>query len=68
VFDARAGLREALEGIGVPATWTRSEDDVEEMVEQEAEAIEQQQQLEAMVQSSEVVKNLGQGSEQLEAL
>lgn len=68
VFDARVALREAMTGIGVPATWMRSKDDVEEMVEAEAEQIEQQQQLEAMVQSSEVVKNLGQGSEQLEAL
>ena len=68
VLDARTALREAMEGIGVPATWMRSKDDVEDMVDAEAQAMEQQEQLEAMVQSSEVVKNLGQGSEQLEAL
>jgi len=68
VLDTRSALRDAMEGVGVPATWMRSKDDVEDMVEDEAESMEQQAQLEQMVQSSEVVKNLGQGSEQLEGI
>ena len=66
VLDTRTALRDAMDGIGVPAEWMNSEDDVEEMVEAEAEAEEQAVQLEQMVQSSEAAKNTAQAGKDLE--
>ena len=66
VLDTRTALRDAMDGIGVPAEWMNSEDDVEDMVEAEAEAEEQAVQLEQMVQSSEAAKNTAQAGKDLE--
>jgi hypothetical protein len=49
IVDARVALREALDGIGVPAKWLRSERDVE----QHAKQLQQQQQEAAQAQQAQ---------------
>lgn len=60
VPKAETALRDALTGIGVPATWMNSEQYVEEAKAKQQQAQAQQQQLAALEQGSNVVKNLGQ--------
>ena len=55
---AEVALRDALSGIGVPATWMNSEADVEAAKNAMAEQQQQQQALAAMEQGSNVVKNI----------
>lgn len=59
VVDAPMALRDALDGIGSPATWIRSEVDVKDRVAQAQRQQQAQQMLAAMEQGSTVVKNLG---------
>jgi hypothetical protein len=59
VMDASEALRDALSGIGVPTTWTRSREAVAAAAEAEAQQAQAQQLLSAMTQASGVVKNLG---------
>lgn len=59
MYDAKAALREALNGIRTPAAWIRSKEDTDEIIEAQAEAEQSQATLEAMKQGSEVVKNIG---------
>lgn len=55
-----AALRDALLGVGVPATWLNSEDHVEQSkADQQAQAASQQK-LAAMEQASNTAKNLSQ--------
>jgi hypothetical protein len=68
LMDTRIALRQALEGIGIPSRWVRPEDEVEELVEDEAEAEAQQAQLEAAVQSSQAAKNIGDASQAMEGV
>ena len=52
-------LRDALNGIGVPASWLNSEDYVAQAKQQQAEQQQQQDLLNKMEQGSNVVKNIG---------
>jgi hypothetical protein len=58
IFDVRTALRDALEGIQVPAKWVRSPDDVDRMAAQEQQQMKAQQMLSSMQQASEVAGNL----------
>jgi hypothetical protein len=58
LIDAKAALRDALDGIQTPATWVRSEDEVTEMERKQAEMQQQQQMLASMEQASKVAGNL----------
>jgi len=60
VPKADVALRDALNGIGVPAKWLNSESTVKEAKDEAAAKMAAQQRLAAMQQSSEVAKNLGQ--------
>jgi hypothetical protein len=66
MMDTRTALRDALTGVGIPAEWLHSREDVDEMIEDEAAAEEQQLQLEQMVQGSEAAKNIAAAGENLE--
>lgn len=57
VVDAKKALRDSLEGIGVPAAWMHSEDEVEKMVEINAEQEAEAEQLEQMKTASEIQSN-----------
>lgn len=54
LVDARLALREALSGIGVPAKWMRSEDDVEAYAQQQAQQQEAQQALAMAQQGADI--------------
>lgn len=56
--DALVAMREALKGIGVPATWIRPESQVKEMQAEEAEAQQAAAALAAAQQSADVVDTL----------
>jgi hypothetical protein len=60
VPKAETALRDALTGIGVPASWMNSEQYVQEAKKAQQQQQAQQQQLAALEQGSNVVKNLGQ--------
>lgn len=66
MLDTRVALRDAMDGIGVPAEWMNSKEDVDELVDEMADAEEEQIKLEQMVQGSEVAKNIGQAGQDLE--
>lgn len=68
LLDTRTSLRDALDGIGVEASWLNSETDVEEMVRETENEREEQKLLEQNVQGSEIAKNLGQASQSLEGI
>lgn len=61
VPKAEIALRDALTGIGVPATWMNTEQYVQDVKDAQQQQALQQQQLAAMQQGSEVIKNLGTG-------
>ena len=58
LIDVKIALRDALEGIQTPAKWLRTEEEVEQIARQQAEAQQAQQMLASMQQASEVSKNL----------
>jgi hypothetical protein len=60
VPKAEVALRDALDGIGVPAKWLNSELEVEQQKQAMQQQQMQQQKLNALEQGSNVVKNLGQ--------
>lgn len=60
VPKAEVALRDALNGIGVPARWLNSERFVQEAKAAQAQQAERQQTLANMQTGSEVAKNLGQ--------
>ena len=65
MFDARTALRSALEGIGTPAAWMRSKDQVDELLAEEAAEQEQQQALAQLQQGAEVAKTAGEAQQAL---
>ena len=60
VPKAEVALRDALHGIGVPSSWLNDEAYVEEQKKNQQAKADAAQQLAAMEQGSNVVKNLGQ--------
>ena len=59
VVDAVASFRDALDGIGVPPKWTRSESEVAQMQAQKAAEQQTQALLASLQQGSEIAKNIG---------
>ena len=68
VMDARVALRDALNGVGVPPSWLNDETEVEQMVEDAAQAEEQQMNLEQALQGSEIAKNTAQAGQDLQIM
>jgi len=62
VVDARLALREALSGIGVPAKWMRSEDDVEAYAQQQAQQQKAQEALALAQQGADVAKTASEAN------
>lgn len=59
VMDAKAALRDALNGIGVPASWERNEGEVQAIENQQAQQAQDQQTLAAIQQGASAAKDLG---------
>ena len=66
LMDTKVALRDALDGIGVPAKWINSKEDVNEMVNEQAEEVEQQKLLENQQQGADIAKTIGETSEALQ--
>ena len=60
LIDAKQALRDVLEGIGVPAKWVVSKDDVEAQMQAQAEQQEAATMLAGMQQGADVAKTLGE--------
>ena len=65
MLDAREALRDSLTGIGVPAKWTRSVRDVDEMAAAAAEKAAAAEQLENAQGAAAVAKDAGAGAKDL---
>lgn len=62
VMDIKEGLRDAVIGSEVPASWVRPEQEVAEMEQQQAEAQEMQQTMQMLGQGAEVAKTAGEAA------
>lgn len=59
IVDGRAALRDALAGIGVPATWLRSDEQVQAIDEHQAQAAQTQQVLANIQAGAAAAKDFG---------
>ena len=66
MLDTQEALRAAMDGMGVPAKWVNSKENVEDLMAEQMAAEEKQVQMEQMVQGSEAAKNLSQAGQDLE--
>ena len=62
LVDIKTALRDVLDGIGVPAKWTRSEEDVQAIIDEEQKRVEMQETLVNMQQGAETAKTLGEAN------
>ena len=60
LLDASTALRDVLEGIGVPAKWTRSADDVEQISAKRQQAQRTNETLAQMQQGANIAKTVGE--------
>lgn len=63
-IDANAALRDVLDGIGTPAKWMRSPEDVDQMRQKRNQQMEMEQTLAAMSQGADVAQKLGVQADQ----
>lgn len=63
IVDTKTALREVLEGIGAPATWIHSEDQVNAMMEEHNQQVETQQTLAGIQQGADAAKTLGEAKQ-----
>lgn len=68
VVDAKVALRDALEGIGTPIKWTRSESEVDAMEKQEAAKAQTEQLLANLQQGAGITKDLATAQHQASAV
>lgn len=68
MLDGRVALRDAMDGIGVPATWIHSIEDVDEMIDAAADAEEEQAQLEQANLGADNALKTAQASQAMERL
>ena len=64
IIDASKALRDVLKSIGVPAAWTRSEGEVQKLVDADKQQQQSAQLLSTMQQGADVVKTLHEGAPQ----
>lgn len=63
LLDAKTALREVLNGIGVPASWVHTEEEVQAAVDQQNQQVETQQTLANMQQGADAAKTLGEANQ-----
>lgn len=63
LVDSKQALRDVLEGIGVPAKWINSKEDVDAAVEQQAQQQQAATALAAMQQGAEAAKTFGEAQQ-----
>lgn len=67
IMDAKIALRDALNGVGIPAKWQRDEITVQQIEEAQQAAQQSTQALAALEQSSNVAANLGSAAKDMAA-
>jgi len=65
MLDMRSALRDSLTGIGVPADWMNSKEDVDQMLAERNEQDAQTEELARMQQSADVANTIGDASQKL---
>lgn len=60
ILNAQKALRDTLNGIGIPASWLKSDTDYQAAVQQQKDKIDTERMLSNMKTGSEAVKNVGQ--------
>lgn len=65
LIDSRTAIRDALDGIGTPAKWIRSEEEMEEYDEKVAQQQQAQAMMQELQQGAEVAKTTGEASQAL---
>lgn len=65
ILDAKQALRDALEGIGAPAQWLRSEQDVDAMAQQAAQKQQLDEALGKIQQGGAIAEQYGKASQAL---
>jgi hypothetical protein len=68
MFDAKTALRESLEGIGVPAKWINSEEEVAQAAAAQEEQAQAQQQLEQIAKGGEIAKQYAEAGQAMQGL
>ena len=63
IIDSQKALRDVLDGIGIPAKWVRSEEDVQKIIQQQQQQQQSQQMLQGMQQGADVAKTLGEANQ-----
>lgn len=63
VVDAKQALRDVLAGIGVPAQWVHTQEEVDKAVQQQQQQVATQQVLANMQQGAETAKTLGEAGQ-----
>ena len=58
LFDVKEALRDAIQGIGTPASWIRSKEEVAQALAAKAKQVQQQNMLAQMETASKVAGNL----------
>lgn len=59
-------LRDALEGLGIPAKWLKSEDEVAELNEQQAQVQKTQQMIQSLADGGAAAEQLGKGAQAIQ--
>jgi hypothetical protein len=67
-IDIRAAFRDAIDGFGVPAKWTRSEEDANQIIQQNQQQQQMQQATEEVQQGASVMQNIAAASQAAEAI
>lgn len=68
MLDARVALRDALDGIGIPADWVRSEDAMQEIDQAQAAQQQQEQMTQQIMAGGAAAEQVGKAGVQLNAM
>lgn len=66
LINFKEALRDGLSGIGTPASWLNSDDEISAMAQKQAEAQQAQQVLGMMQQGADAAQKIGQASQSLQ--
>ena len=61
IIDHEKAIRDTFTGNEVPENWLKTEDEMQEILQQEADQAEQQKQMEMMAQAGQVAQETGKG-------
>ncbi len=65
MVDGRTALRAALKGVGVPAKWTREDDEIDERMEQQAAQAQAAQMMDTVERGGQVAEQVGKAAKEM---